>query len=91
MYSINLFLFLAGDSVILNVISEPSDDLLVGQTLKGPLVTNYSPEQQKYGRNEDLIYNFKPGLENDRFQDSPKYIVDQGIFSFHSFEDVNVT
>ncbi|KAI3752001.1 hypothetical protein L2E82_23100 [Cichorium intybus] len=42
-----------GDSLILD-ISDPSESVVVGQTLKRPLVINESDGEQIYGRKEDL-------------------------------------
>ncbi|GAV85716.1 PP2C domain-containing protein/FHA domain-containing protein [Cephalotus follicularis] len=63
-----------GDSVVLDVISDLSEDLLVGQTLR-PLVTDHLPGVQKHSRVEEQSSNLKYGLKSDRFQEfTPKVI-----------------
>lgn len=67
-----------GDSVVLDVISDASEDLLVGQTLKRPLMKDHLAEVQKYGGQEDQSPNLKLGLGIDRFPEFvPKAIADQ--------------
>lgn len=66
------------DSVVLDVISDASEDLLVGQTLKRPLMKDHLAEVQKYGGQEDQSPNLKLGLGIDRFPEFvPKAIADQ--------------
>ncbi|XVE81558.1 hypothetical protein DITRI_Ditri15bG0074500 [Diplodiscus trichospermus] len=66
------------DSLVLDVISDPSEDILVGQTLKRPLVTEHLVEALKPGRPENQSQNFKFGGENDSLQEIvPKAISDQ--------------
>ncbi|CAK9137192.1 unnamed protein product [Ilex paraguariensis] len=50
------------DSFVLD-ISDPSEDILVGQTLKLPLLTNQA-DQHKHERKEDLKYSSKSGVDN---------------------------
>lgn len=58
-----------GDNLVLEVISDPQEDLLVGQTLKRPLSTDQFIDVVKHGRQS---------LEDDRFQDFVrKDILDQ--------------
>ncbi|KAJ6318578.1 hypothetical protein OIU76_014018 [Salix suchowensis] len=67
-----------GDSVVLNVVSEPIEDLSVGQTLRFFSLTERLAEEQKHVRQEDQNPNLKSGLENDLHQESvPKVITDQ--------------
>ncbi|XP_022762031.1 protein phosphatase 2C 70 isoform X2 [Durio zibethinus] len=67
-----------GDSVLLDVITDPSEDILVGQTLKHPLFTEHIVEAQKFSRPENQSQNLKFGVENDKPQDFvPKAISDQ--------------
>ncbi|KAH9765178.1 protein phosphatase 2C 70 [Citrus sinensis] len=72
-----------GDSVVLDVISDASEDLSVGQTLKRPLMKDHLAEVQKYGGQEDQSPNLKLGLGIDRFPEFlPKAIADQSNFFF---------
>ncbi|XWS09012.1 hypothetical protein CRYUN_Cryun40dG0049000 [Craigia yunnanensis] len=67
-----------GDSLVLDVISDPSEDILVGQTLKRPLVTEHLVEALKHGRPENKSQNLKFGGENDSLQEFvPKTISGQ--------------
>ncbi|KAK9289055.1 hypothetical protein L1049_017526 [Liquidambar formosana] len=71
--------FSQGASLVLDVISDSSEDVLLGQTLKRPWVSNHSAEEQNLGIKEDISYNINLHLENDRFKDFvPKDVVDQG-------------
>ncbi|KAB2064989.1 hypothetical protein ES319_A09G059300v1 [Gossypium barbadense] len=58
-----------GDSLVLE-ISDPSEDLLVGQTLKRPLATEHLIEALKLGRpenqNENSIQEFVPKVISDQ-------------------------
>ncbi|XP_007034676.2 PREDICTED: protein phosphatase 2C 70 [Theobroma cacao] len=58
-----------GDSLVLDVASDPSEDILVGQTLKRPLVTDRLVEVQNHGRLPNQSQNLKFGVENDRLQE----------------------
>ncbi|XP_059450920.1 protein phosphatase 2C 70 isoform X1 [Corylus avellana] len=49
-----------GDSLVLEVISDPTEDVLVGQTLKRPLASDHLVDVLKHGRQS---------LEDDRFQE----------------------
>ncbi|XWS54014.1 hypothetical protein CRYUN_Cryun10bG0051500 [Craigia yunnanensis] len=67
-----------GDSLVLDVISDPSEDILVGQTLERPLVTEHIVEVQKRGRPDNQSQNLKFGVENVRLPEFvPKVINDQ--------------
>lgn len=67
-----------GDSLVLDVISDASEDLLVGQTLKRPLMKDHLAEVQNYGGQEDQSPNLNLGLGIDRFPEFvPKAIADQ--------------
>ncbi|KAF9677569.1 hypothetical protein SADUNF_Sadunf08G0121400 [Salix dunnii] len=67
-----------GDSVVLNVVSDPIEDLSVGQTLRFLSLTERIAEEQKHVRQEDQNPNLKSGLENDLLQEFvPKVITDQ--------------
>ncbi|GMJ08318.1 kinase associated protein phosphatase, ROOT ATTENUATED GROWTH 1 [Hibiscus trionum] len=46
-----------GDSLVLDVISDPSEDILVGQTLKRPSATEHLVEALKLGRPENRSQN----------------------------------
>jgi protein phosphatase len=75
--------FSQGESFVLEVISEPSDNALVGQTLKLPAEKGSLAEVQTYdwqnNRNENLQYN----LEKDRLINlSPRLVEDQSNFLF---------
>ncbi|CAH8271605.1 unnamed protein product [Arabidopsis lyrata] len=70
--------FTQGESFVLEVISEPSDNALVGQTLKLPAEKGSLTEVQTYdwqnNRNENLQYD----LEKDRLTNlSPGLVEDQ--------------
>ncbi|GMJ01864.1 kinase associated protein phosphatase, ROOT ATTENUATED GROWTH 1 [Hibiscus trionum] len=58
-----------GDSVVLNV-SDPLEDILVGETLKRPFGTERLVELQKHGRPEKQSQKLRFGAENDRPQES---------------------
>lgn len=61
-----------GDSLVLDVISDASEDILVGQTLKRPLLVQQLLEDQKSSRQN---------VEQDRFQQFvPKDPLDQSNF-----------
>nr|ATP84484.1 KAPP [Corylus heterophylla x Corylus avellana] len=49
-----------GDSLVVEVISDPTEDVLVGQTLKRPLASDHLVDVLKHGRQS---------LEDDRFQE----------------------
>ncbi|XVF63183.1 hypothetical protein PTKIN_Ptkin09bG0067700 [Pterospermum kingtungense] len=67
-----------GDSLVLDVISDPAEDILVGQTLKRPLVTEHLVETLKHGRPENQFQDLKFGGESDSLQEFvPKAISDQ--------------
>lgn len=78
--------------MILDLISDASEDVLVGQTLKRPFMLNHSIEEQSHIGKEELSYDLKFDSENDRFQSFVRQdIVDQSIFSlFHLYEEFNV-
>lgn len=61
-----------GDSLVLDVISDASEDIVVGQTLKRPLLVHQLLEDQKSSRQN---------VEQDRFQQFvPKDPLDQSNF-----------
>ncbi|XP_022722582.1 protein phosphatase 2C 70-like [Durio zibethinus] len=63
-----------GDSII----SDPSEDILVGQTLKRPLLSEHLVEAPKHGRHENQSENLQFDGENDSLQCFvPKAISDQ--------------
>ncbi|KAJ9700265.1 hypothetical protein PVL29_005875 [Vitis rotundifolia] len=65
-------------SLVLNLISDASEDVLVGQTLKRPFMLNHSIEEQSHIGQEELSYDLKFDSENDRFQEFVRQdIVDQ--------------
>ena len=67
--------------MVLNVVSEPIEDLSVGQTLRFLSLTERLAEEQKHVRQEDQNPNLKSGLENDLLQEFvPKVITDQSNF-----------
>lgn len=71
--------------MVLDVISDASEDLLVGQTLKRPLMKDHLAEVQNYGGQEDQSPNLNLGLGIDRFPEFvPKAIADQSNFLFLS-------
>ena len=58
--------------MVLEVISDPTEDVLVGQTLKRPLASDHLVDVLKHGRQS---------LEDDRFQEFVhKDIPDQSNF-----------
>eukprot|EP00268_Persea_americana_P038760 TRINITY_DN3838_c0_g1_i1.p1 TRINITY_DN3838_c0_g1~~TRINITY_DN3838_c0_g1_i1.p1 ORF type:complete len:586 (-),score=103.46 TRINITY_DN3838_c0_g1_i1:212-1969(-) len=56
-----------GDSLILDVISEPSEDLLLGQTLKRSPVSSWHVEHKKHARTEEANYSSASVLDDDRY------------------------
>lgn len=61
-----------GDSLVLDVISDASEDIVVGQTLKRPLLAHQFVEDQRSSRQN---------LEQDRFQQFvPKEPLDKSNF-----------
>ncbi|GKV38534.1 hypothetical protein SLEP1_g46438 [Rubroshorea leprosula] len=67
-----------GDSLILDVISDASEDASIGQTIKHPAWTDQLIEEQKHVRQEDQIDKLRFGVKNDKFLDyPPKVIHDQ--------------
>lgn len=71
--------------MVLDVVSEPLEDISVGQTLKRISLTEHVAEVQTQIIQEDQSPIFGPGLEKDTFQESvPKVITEQSNFlSFH--------
>ncbi|RVW55470.1 Protein phosphatase 2C 70 [Vitis vinifera] len=75
-----LFFSLPDGSLILDLISDASEDVLVGQTLKRPFMLNHSIEEQSHIGKEELSYDLKFDSENDRFQAFVRQdIVDQKV------------
>ncbi|KAG8636699.1 hypothetical protein MANES_15G025800v8 [Manihot esculenta] len=67
-----------GDSLVLDVVSEPLEDISVGQTLKRISLTEHVAEVQTQIIQEDQSPILGPGLEKDTFQESvPKVITEQ--------------
>lgn len=67
-------LLFPGDRLGVDVISDPPEDLLFGQTLRRPFSTDQISEIQKYGRQS---------LEDEKFQEFViKDILDQSNFLF---------
>ncbi|GLT78455.1 hypothetical protein SLA2020_499910 [Shorea laevis] len=67
-----------GDSLILDVRSDASEDASIGQTIKHPAWTDQLIEEQKHGRQEDQIDKLRFGVKNGKFLDYlPKVIHDQ--------------
>ena len=62
------FLLLPGDSFVLDVIPDPSEDIFTGQTLKRSLVTQHAVEEQKY--ESDSLREFIPKGTADENNDS---------------------
>eukprot|EP00268_Persea_americana_P038762 TRINITY_DN3838_c0_g2_i2.p1 TRINITY_DN3838_c0_g2~~TRINITY_DN3838_c0_g2_i2.p1 ORF type:complete len:692 (-),score=135.18 TRINITY_DN3838_c0_g2_i2:52-2127(-) len=54
-------------SLLLDVITEPSEDLLVGQTLRCSPLSSWPIEDRKHVRNEDEDYNSASVLDDDRY------------------------
>ncbi|KAJ9182073.1 hypothetical protein P3X46_006104 [Hevea brasiliensis] len=67
-----------GDSLVLDVVSEPTEDVSVGQTLKRIFPTEQPAEVQTQVRQENQSSLLGSSLENDAFQEFvPKVITDQ--------------
>lgn len=67
-----------GGSLILDVISEPLEDVSVGQTLKCSPVSSVILEDRKHARKEEQNYDTASVLADDRYRVSvPKDIPDQ--------------
>ncbi|CAH2072379.1 unnamed protein product [Thlaspi arvense] len=70
--------FTHGESFVLQIISEPSDDALVGQTLKHPAEKFSLGEVQAYDSQNNRIQNLQHDLEKDRLTElSPGLVKDQ--------------
>lgn len=68
--------------MILDVITDASEDVFVGQTLKRPFMSNHSVEEQTHIGKEELSYELKFNSENDGFQEIVRQdIANQSIFS----------
>ncbi|XP_052190158.1 protein phosphatase 2C 70 isoform X2 [Diospyros lotus] len=59
------------DNFVVDVISDPSEDVLIGQTLKRPSASQHTAEEQKYVKKEDLNYDLKFDQENN-FRELPR-------------------
>ncbi|XP_068659529.1 protein phosphatase 2C 70-like [Aristolochia californica] len=59
-----------GASLVLDVISDPSEDLLAGQTLKRSSVANWPAEVQKHVTKDEPFYDSPRALRDGRYQDS---------------------
>ncbi|KAF5752301.1 protein phosphatase 2C 70-like [Tripterygium wilfordii] len=67
-----------GDSLALDESADPYEDVLVGQTLKRPLVTDHTIEVPKHDRKENQSPKLNFGLENNVFREFvPKVVTDQ--------------
>ncbi|ESQ41936.1 hypothetical protein EUTSA_v10013082mg [Eutrema salsugineum] len=67
-----------GESFVLKIISEPSDDALVGQTLKHPAEKVSLEEAQTYDLQNNISQNLQHDLEKDRLSElSPGLVKDQ--------------
>ncbi|KAF8394424.1 hypothetical protein HHK36_020632 [Tetracentron sinense] len=70
--------FISCDSLVLDVISDPSEDLLVGHTLKNTLLVNRSFEERKHLKKGDISYGLTLSSGNDNYRESvAKDIADQ--------------
>ncbi|XP_010420727.1 PREDICTED: protein phosphatase 2C 70 [Camelina sativa] len=70
--------FTPGESLVLEVISEPSENALVGQTLKLPDEKGTLAEVQTYDWQDNRSQNLQHDLEKDRRTDlSPSFVKDQ--------------
>ncbi|EOA19706.1 hypothetical protein CARUB_v10003567mg [Capsella rubella] len=75
--------FTQGESFVLDVISEPSDNALVGQTLKPPAEKGTLAEVQTYDSQDNISQYLQNDLEKDRRTDLfPKLIKDQRSWLF---------
>lgn len=61
-------MFYSGDSVVLDVTTNPQDDVLVGQTLKRPLSSEHISEVLKHDRKDDTSHSLPHVSENENFQ-----------------------
>ncbi|EEF45364.1 protein phosphatase 2C 70 [Ricinus communis] len=67
-----------GDSLILDVVSEPAEDISVGQTLKRTSLTNHLAEVQQHAGQTDQSPVLRSDLENDVVREFvPCVIADQ--------------
>ncbi|PIN16530.1 Serine/threonine protein phosphatase [Handroanthus impetiginosus] len=65
------------DSFILD-IPNPSEDSLVGRTLKRPVAANQFAEERIYEKGKDVAYSSKHGADSDTFRDfMPTYTANQ--------------
>lgn len=72
-----MLILIPGDSLILD-ISDPSESVVVGQTLKRPLVIKESAGDEDYGAKEDISNKSRIKSDND----SSRRTADQSNFSF---------
>lgn len=54
--------------MILDIISEPSEDLLLGQTLKRSPVSSWHVEDKKHARTEEPTYSSASVVDDDRYR-----------------------
>lgn len=66
----------------LDVIAEPSEDLLVGQTLKCLPVSSWPVQDRKRGRTEEPDYKSSSVLDEKYRFSLPENIAGQTYFSF---------
>ncbi|CAI0466242.1 unnamed protein product [Linum tenue] len=64
------------DSLILEVVPDPVEDVSVGQTLKYSPLAGRLPDVQKHFRPENQIPNVKPGSQSSRLPESTAKVID---------------
>ncbi|XP_021861674.2 protein phosphatase 2C 70 isoform X1 [Spinacia oleracea] len=74
-----------GGSLVLD-IGNQAEDLLVGQTLRRPLLTNHFIEEQKCTTKDGLNHDSRLRPDNVKFQSISKDVLDQGAGSCLSLE-----
>ncbi|KAI9195981.1 hypothetical protein LWI28_020010 [Acer negundo] len=71
-----------GDSLVLDLIADATEEMLVGQTLKHPFVTDHLAEIRRHSRQEDPSAKLKHTLENEKIQEFvPKAVAYQSCLS----------
>lgn len=61
-------------------IGNQAEDLLVGQTLRRPLLTNHFIEEQKCTTKDGLNHDSRLRPDNVKFQSISKDVLDQGTW-----------
>lgn len=80
---ISFFLYLPGDSFVLDVIPDPTEEISVSYTLKNTLLPNRLVEEQRHASDNYTGSEKKVELYNDSLQErAPNIIADQSIFFF---------